>query len=135
MRIKCKIDKRGKTIQPQQLNKIFTDCDTQKLLINFENNTIENDLVNNWEVNYYFDVLGGVITFSIDEYDIIYRSLKSFVRNQKIYEVLKKKINLKSPVIRDLFFLNKTLTFQSSLMYSGNDYLQFFSIFLLKSAI
>ena len=90
MRIKCKIDKRGKTIQPQQLNKIFTDCDTQKLLINFENNTIENDLVNNWEVNYYFDVLGGVITFSIDEYDIIYRSLKSFVRNKKIDEVLKK---------------------------------------------
>ncbi len=48
MRIKCKIDKRGKTIQPQQLNKIFTDCDTQKLLNNFENNAIENDLVNNW---------------------------------------------------------------------------------------
>ena len=90
MRIKYKINKRGKTIQPQQLHKIFMDCNTQKLLINFENNTIENDLVNNWEVIYYFDVLNGVLTFSIDEYDIIYRSLKSFVRNQKIDEVLKK---------------------------------------------
>ena len=92
MRIKYKINKRGKTIQPQQLLKIFMDCNTQKLLINFENNTIENDLVNNWEVIYYFDVLNGVLTFSIDEYDIIYQSLKSFVRNQKIYEVLKKKL-------------------------------------------
>ena len=90
MRIKCKINKSAKTIQPQQLHKIFIDCDTQKLLINFENNTIENDLVNNWEVIYYFDVLGGVLTFSNDEYDIIYRSLKSFVRNKKIDEVLKK---------------------------------------------
>lgn len=90
MRVKYKINKRGKTIQPHQLHKIFMDCNTQKLLINFENNTIENDLVNNWEVIYYFDVLNGVLTFSIDEYDIIYRSLKSFVRNQKIDEVLKK---------------------------------------------
>lgn len=90
MRVKYKINKRGKTIKPQQLLKIFTDCDTQKLLINFENNNIENDLVNDWEVVYYFDVLNGVLTFSIDEYDVIYRSLKSFVRNQKIDEVLKK---------------------------------------------
>lgn len=90
MRVKYKINKRGKTIKPQQLLKIFTDCDTQKLLINFENNNIVNDLVNDWEVVYYFDVLNGVLTFSIDEYDIIYRSLKSFVRNQKIDEVLKK---------------------------------------------
>lgn len=90
MRIKYKINKRGKTIQPHQLYKIFMDCDTQKLLNDFETNTIENDLVNNWVVVYYFDVLNGVLTFSIDEYDIIYRSLKSFVRNQKIDEVLKK---------------------------------------------
>lgn len=93
MRVKYKINKRGKTIKPHQLNKIFMDCDTQKLLINFENNTIENDLVNNWEVIYYFDVLGGVLAFSIEEYNIIYRSLKSFVRNKKIDEVLKKKLN------------------------------------------
>lgn len=89
MRIKSKINKRGKTIQPHQLYKIFTDCDTQKILINFENNTIETDLVNNWEVIYYFDVLGGFLTFSIDEYDIIYRSLISFVRNKKIDYLLK----------------------------------------------
>lgn len=90
MRIKYKLNKRGKTIQPHQLYKIFMDCDTQKLLNDFETNTIENDLVNNWEVIYHFDVLSGVLTFSIDEYDIIYRSLKSFVRNKKIDEVLKK---------------------------------------------
>lgn len=90
MRVKYKINKRGKTIKPQQLLKIFTDCDTQKILINFENGTIENDLVNNWEVIYYFDVLDAVLTFSIDEYDSIHQLLKSFVRNKKIDEVLKK---------------------------------------------
>lgn len=89
MKVKSKINKRGKTIKPHQLHNIFIDCDSQKLLINFENGTIENDLVNNWEVIYYFDVLGGVLTFSIDEYDIIYQSLKSFVRNKKIDYLLK----------------------------------------------
>ena len=82
--------KKGKTIKPQHLNKIFIDCDTQKLLYDFENNNIQNDLVNNWEVVYYFDVLEGVLTFSADEYDFIHQSLKSFVRNKKIDEVLKK---------------------------------------------
>lgn len=89
MSIKYKINKRGKTIQPHQLHKIFIDCDSQKLLNDFENNTIENDLLNNWEVIYYFDVLGGVFTFSIDEYNIIHQSLKSFVRNKKIDELVK----------------------------------------------
>lgn len=84
MTINLKHNKKGKTIQPHQLHKILMDCDSQKLLNNFENNAIENDLVNNWEVIYYFDVLGGVLTFSIDEYDIIYRSLKSFVGNEKL---------------------------------------------------
>ena len=89
MKLRNESTGKGKTIQPHQLRKIFTDCDTQKLFINFENNTIENDLVNNWDLVYYFDVLGGFLTFSIDEYDIIYRSLKSFVRNKKIDYLLK----------------------------------------------
>ena len=87
---KLEMFKKGKTIKPQHLNKIFIDCDTQKLLYDFENNNIQNDLVNNWEVVYYFDVLEGVLTFSADEYDFIHQSLKSFVRNKKIDEVLKK---------------------------------------------
>ena len=82
--------KKGKTIKPQHLNKIFIDCDTQKLLNDFENNNIQNDLLNSWEVVFYFDVLNGVLTFSTDEYDFIHQSLKSFVRNKKIDEVLKK---------------------------------------------
>ena len=81
---------KGKTIKPQHLNKIFIDCDTQKLLYDFENNNIQNDLLNSWEVIYYFNVLNSVITFSIDEYEFIHQSLKSFVRNKKIDEVLKK---------------------------------------------
>ncbi len=82
--------RKGKIIKPQHLYKIFIDCDTQKLLNDFENNNIQNDLVNNWDVVYYFDVLNGVLTFSNDEYDFIHQSLKSFVRNKKIDEVLKK---------------------------------------------
>jgi hypothetical protein len=87
---KLEMYRKGKTIKPQHLNKIFTDCNTQNLLNDFENNNIQNDLLNSWEVIYYFDVLGGVLTFSIDEYDIIYQSLKSFVRDEKIDGVLKK---------------------------------------------
>jgi hypothetical protein len=81
---------KGKTIKPQHLNKIFIDCDAQELLNDFENNNIQNDLLNSWEVVCYLDVLNGVLTFSIDEYNFIYQSLKSFVRNKKIDEVLKK---------------------------------------------
>ena len=81
---------KGKTIKPQHLNKIFIDCDTKKLLYDFKNNNIQNDLLNSWEVIYYFDVLEGVLTFSIDEYDFIHQSLKSFIRDKKIDEVLKK---------------------------------------------
>ena len=51
---------KGKTIKPQHLNKIFTDCDTQNLLNDFENNNIQNDLLNCWEVVYYFEVLIGI---------------------------------------------------------------------------
>ena len=66
---------KGKTIKPQHLNKIFTDCDTQNLLNDFENNNIQNDLLNSWEVVYYFDVLNSILTFSIDEYEFLYTNL------------------------------------------------------------
>lgn len=90
MKLRNSLTKKIKTIKPQQLYKIFIDCDTKKLLYDFENNNIKNDLLNTWEVVYYFDVLDGVLTFSIDEYDFIHQSLKSFVRDKKIDEVLKK---------------------------------------------
>lgn len=90
MRLKNLNQKIGKSIKPHQLHKIFKDCDAQKLLYDFENNTIQNDLLNSWEVVYYFDVLNSILTFSIDEYEFIHQSLKSFVRDKKIDEVLKK---------------------------------------------
>ena len=58
--------KKGKTIKPQHLNKIFIDCDTQTLLNDFENNNIQNYLMNSWEVVYYFTTNSNV-TFSVDE--------------------------------------------------------------------
>ncbi len=95
---------KGKTMKPQHLNKIFIDCDTQKLLNDFENNNIKNDLLNSWEVVYYFDVLNSVLTFSIDENDFIYQSLKLFVRDKKNYEVLKKLKSIPKPHLHPLSF-------------------------------
>ena len=54
------------TIKPQHLNKIFSDCDIDNLIMDFENNNIQNDLLNNWEVVYYFTANSN-LTFSIDE--------------------------------------------------------------------
>lgn len=93
MKLKNETTEKGKTIKPQHLHKIFADCDTYELLKDFNSNNIQNDLSNNWEVVYSFAVLNSVLTFSIDEYDFIHQLLKSFVRNKKIDEVLKKKLN------------------------------------------
>lgn len=79
--------KKGKSIKPQHLFKFFTNCDIDKLIKDFDNNNIQNKLVNNWEVVYYFAVLNSVLIFSIDEYDFIHQSLKSFIRDKKIDEV------------------------------------------------
>ncbi len=56
----------GKKIQHHQLNKIFKGCATQNLLNDFENNNIQNDLLNSWEFVYYFTANSNH-TFSIDE--------------------------------------------------------------------
>jgi hypothetical protein len=79
---------RGKTIKPQQLNKILLCFDTEKIIKDFESNKIENYLLNNWEVVYYFVVFSSVLTFSVDEYDSVFRLLKSIVRSNKIKKVL-----------------------------------------------
>ena len=41
MKVKYKNNKRSITLKPQHLNLIFIDCDTQKLLHDFENNNIQ----------------------------------------------------------------------------------------------
>ena len=87
MKLKNEKTKKVRTIKPQQLFKIFTNCDIDKLIKDFDNNNIQNELVNNWEVVYYFAVLNSVLIFSFDEYEIIYQSLKSFIRDKKIDEV------------------------------------------------
>ena len=90
MKLKNRTTGKRKTIKSQHLHKMLADCDTHQLLKDFDNNNIQNDLLNNWEVVYYFAVLNAVLTFSIDEYDFIHQLLKSFVRDKKLDEVLKK---------------------------------------------
>ena len=87
MKLKNQNTRKVKRIKPQHLIEIFTNCDIDKLIKDFDNNNIQNELVNNWEVVYYFNVLKDVFTFSIDEYDFIHQSLKSFIRDKKIDEV------------------------------------------------
>ena len=87
MKLKCVKTGKVKTIKPQHLFEIFTNFDIDKLIKDFDNNNIQNELVNNWEVVYYFAVLNSVLVFSIDEYEIIHQSLKSFIRDKKIDEV------------------------------------------------
>jgi hypothetical protein len=55
---------------------------------NINNNEIENDLVDSWRVLYYFSIGDFVLTFTIEEYDFVYQTLKSFVRNNRINKVL-----------------------------------------------
>ena len=81
MKLKNQNTRKVKRIKPQHLFEIFTNCDIDKLIKDFDNNNIQNELVNNWEVVYYFNVLKDVFTFSIDEYDFIHQSLKSFIRD------------------------------------------------------
>jgi hypothetical protein len=84
MRLQIEITRKSKIIKPQHLNKIFIDCDVEKLIKDFENNNIQNELLNSWEVVYYFDVLNSILTFPIDEYEFIHQSLKSFIRDKKL---------------------------------------------------
>jgi hypothetical protein len=90
MKLKNENTRKVKTIKPQHLFEIFTNCDIDKLIKDFDNNNIQNELVNNWEVVYYFNALEDIFTFSIDEYEIIYQSLKSFIRDMKIDDLLNK---------------------------------------------
>ena len=91
MKLKNETTRKVKTIKPHHLFEIFTNCDVYKLVKEFDNNNIENELVNNWNVVYFFYVLNDILTFSIDEYEILHQLLKSFIRDKKIDELLKLK--------------------------------------------
>ncbi|GIQ57958.1 hypothetical protein Flavo103_10940 [Flavobacterium collinsii] len=84
-----KIIGRGKTIYPNKLETLLIDFNINKIVDDFENNKIENYLVNDWEIKYYFVVLDFVLTFSIDEYDKIFHLLKSIIRDNKIKKIIK----------------------------------------------
>jgi hypothetical protein len=80
---------KGKTISKKNLFKLFVDFDCHVCILeDFNNNKIENDLIDSWRVLYYFPIGDFTLTFSIEEYDFVYQTLKSYVRNIKINEVL-----------------------------------------------
>ncbi len=80
---------KGKTISKNNLYKLFSDFNCQEsILDDFNNNNIENDLVDSWRVLFYFSIGDFVLTFTIEEYDFVYQTLKSFVRNNRINKVL-----------------------------------------------
>ncbi len=80
---------RGKTISKKKLYKLLTEFNCpESILEDFNNNEIENDLVDSWRVLYYFSIGDFVLTFTIEEYDFVYQTLKSFVRNNRINKVL-----------------------------------------------
>jgi hypothetical protein len=80
---------KGKTISKKNLFKLFVDFDCPVCILeDFNNNQIENDLIDSWRVLYYFSIGDFTLTFSIEEYDFVYQTLKSYVRNIKINEVL-----------------------------------------------
>lgn len=79
---------RGKTIYPYQLNTLLIDFNVNKIVDDFKTNKIENYLLNDWEIIYYFVVFDSVLTFSIDEYDKILLLLRSFIRDDKINKLL-----------------------------------------------
>jgi len=84
---------RGKTIYTNQLNTFLIGCNVTKIVDEFETNKIKNYLLNDWEVIFYFIVYDFVLTFSIDEYDTILHLLKSFIRDDKIKNVLQSQQN------------------------------------------
>jgi hypothetical protein len=80
---------KGKTISKKNLFKLFVDFDCPtSILEDFNNNQIDNELIDSWRILYYFSIGDFTLTFSIEEYDFVYQTLKSYVRNIKIDEVL-----------------------------------------------
>jgi hypothetical protein len=69
---------RGKSIKQENFNSLFNDDELIKIREDFMNNRIDNYLLNPWEVIYYIVLKyenKKALTFSINEYDILYKYL------------------------------------------------------------
>ena len=75
---------RGKTIKPQQLITTLKSVDIKIILNDFENNNLNNFLINNWVVVYYIIVLDNVLVFSLKEYDLLYQIIKTHIEIKNI---------------------------------------------------
>ena len=74
---------RGKTIKNDDLISLLEYCNLQKLKEGFANKTIDNYLLNSWDVMYYFEVKKEngkdfVLNFSVFEYETLYKTLLNF---------------------------------------------------------
>jgi hypothetical protein len=80
---------KGKTISKKNLFKLFVDFDCPECILeDFNNNQIDNDLIDGWRILYYFSIGDFTLTFTIEEYDFVYQTLKSYVRDIRINKVL-----------------------------------------------
>jgi hypothetical protein len=80
---------KGKTISKKNLFKLFVENDCPiSILDDFNNNQIDNDLIDSWRVLYYFSIGDFVLTFTIEEYDFVYQTLISYVRDIKLNKIL-----------------------------------------------
>jgi hypothetical protein len=75
---------RGKTIKNDDLFSLFEYCNLQQLKEDFTNKTIDNYLLNSWDVMYYFEVKKEngkefILTFSVFEYEIFCKTLLIFL--------------------------------------------------------
>ena len=65
---------KGKTINGEKLKTMFDDCELLKIKGDLKNKTIDNYLLNSWDVIYYIKLKkenGKVLTFKNNEYDLI----------------------------------------------------------------
>lgn len=73
---------RGTTIKNDDLFSLFEYCNLQQLKEHFANKTIDNYLLNSWDVMYYFEVKKNgkdfVLTFSVFEYDGVFLFFNNF---------------------------------------------------------
>lgn len=73
---------KGKTIKNDDLFSLLEYCNLQQLKEDFANKTIDNYLLNSWDVIYYFEVKKNgkefVLIFSVFEYDGVFLFFNNF---------------------------------------------------------
>lgn len=79
---------RGEIIKPHQLITTLKSIDIKKIFNDFENNNLNNFLINNWVVVYYIVVLDKVLVFSLKEYDLLYKIIKTHIEEKKIHRLI-----------------------------------------------